>query len=155
VNSSSVAALEYLAGQHDSCPRRNIVIIRDKKVQVAMPVPMQTTVDRLDKPSAYYLGRVSTTPTAKRRLTMVCQRLTQDRVWQNKKRKYGRDRDDDDVGRQKTPEEPEDPLKDAATLYVGNLCVQKLGPGSMRGEVLTNALQVILHYRRADTRAFC
>lgn len=117
-----------------------------------MPVPMQTTVDRLDKPSAYYLGRVSTTPTAKRRPTMVCQRLTQDRVWQNKKRKYGRDRDDDDIGRQKTPEEPEDPLKDAATLYVGNLCV---GPGSMGGEVLTNALQVILHYRRADTRAFC
>nr|AUW30722.1 putative nuclear cap binding protein subunit 2 [Cladonia uncialis subsp. uncialis] len=61
-----------------------------------MPVTMQPTVDRLDKPSAYYLGR-------------------------NKKRKYGRDRDDDDVGRERTPEEPEDPLKDAATLYVGNL----------------------------------
>lgn len=61
-----------------------------------MPAAMQTSVDRLDKPSAYYLGR-------------------------NKKRKYGRDRDDDDVGRQRTPEEPEDPLKDAATLYVGNL----------------------------------
>ena len=42
-------------------------------------------------------------------------------VCQNKKRKFGRDRDDDDVGRQRTPEEPEDPLKDAATLYVGNL----------------------------------
>lgn len=43
----------------------------------------------------------------------------------NKKRKY-RDRNDDDVGREaayrdKTPEEPEDPLKDATTLYVGNL----------------------------------
>ncbi|KAK4691595.1 nuclear cap-binding protein subunit 2, partial [Lecanoromycetidae sp. Uapishka_2] len=62
-----------------------------------MPAATQTTVDRLDKPSAYYLGR-------------------------NKKRKYGRDRDDDDVGRERTPEEPEDPLKDATTLYVGNLC---------------------------------
>lgn len=42
---------------------------------------------------------------------------------QNKKRKY--DRDDDREGREKTPEEPaEDPLKDAATLYVGNLYVQ-------------------------------
>ena len=47
-------------------------------------------------------------------------------ICQNKKRKYGRDRDDDDVGRQKTPEEPEDPLKDAATLYVGNLYAKAL-----------------------------
>ena len=37
----------------------------------------------------------------------------------NKKRRY---RDDDDRERERTPEEPaEDPLKDAATLYVGNL----------------------------------
>lgn len=49
-------------------------------------------------------------------------------ICQNKKRKYGRDRDDDDVGRQKTPEEPEDPLKDAATLYVGNLYAKALPP---------------------------
>jgi nuclear cap-binding protein subunit 2 len=39
---------------------------------------------------------------------------------QNKKRKY--DRDDDREGRERSPEEPaEDPLKDATTLYVGNL----------------------------------
>lgn len=37
---------------------------------------------------------------------------------QNKKRKYSRD--DGDEGRPKS-EEPEDPLKDATTLYVGNL----------------------------------
>jgi len=38
---------------------------------------------------------------------------------QNKKRKYDRDGDE---GRERTPEEPEeDPLKDATTLYVGNL----------------------------------
>ncbi|KAF8860405.1 RNA-binding domain-containing protein [Acephala macrosclerotiorum] len=60
-----------------------------------MPAAVRNTVDRLDKPSAYYQSR-------------------------NKKRKY--DRDDDREGREKTPEEPtEDPLKDAATLYVGNL----------------------------------
>ena len=38
---------------------------------------------------------------------------------QNKKRKYR----DEPIGRETTPEEPEDPLKDAATLYVGNLYV--------------------------------
>jgi len=54
---------------------------------------------------------------------------------QNKKRKY--DRDDDDRGdRERTPEEPaEDPLKDAATLYVGNLCVDQL-PDAIK-QVLT------------------
>ncbi|KAL9038425.1 MAG: hypothetical protein Q9180_003143 [Flavoplaca navasiana] len=60
-----------------------------------MPGPMRTTIERLDRPSAYYLGR-------------------------NKKRKFNRDRDDRD-DREKTPEEQEDPLKEATTLYVGNL----------------------------------
>lgn len=41
-------------------------------------------------------------------------------VEQNKKRKFDRDGYDD---REKTPEEQEDPLKDATTLYVGNLWV--------------------------------
>ncbi|KAL8763818.1 MAG: hypothetical protein Q9194_007246 [Teloschistes cf. exilis] len=62
-----------------------------------MPGPIRTTIERLDRPSAYYYGR-------------------------NKKRKYNRDHGDrgrDD--RDRTPEEPEDPLKDATTLYVGNL----------------------------------
>ncbi|KAL8774294.1 MAG: hypothetical protein Q9209_001045 [Squamulea sp. 1 TL-2023] len=60
-----------------------------------MPGPTRTTIERLDRPSAYYLGR-------------------------NKKRKFNRDRDDRNE-REKTPEEQEDPLKDATTLYVGNL----------------------------------
>ncbi|KAG9236987.1 nuclear cap binding protein subunit 2 [Amylocarpus encephaloides] len=60
-----------------------------------MPGTVRNTVDRLDKPSAYYQAR------------------------NNKKRRY---RDDDEREREKSPEEPaEDPLKDAATLYVGNL----------------------------------
>lgn len=42
---------------------------------------------------------------------------------QNKKRKYNRDRDDEREDRERTPEEQEDPLKDATTLYVGNLWV--------------------------------
>ncbi|MCJ1364663.1 nuclear cap binding complex subunit [Acarospora aff. strigata] len=58
-----------------------------------MPAPLRNTVDRLDKPSAYYHGK-------------------------NKKRKHDRDGYDE---REKTPEEQEDPLKDATTLYVGNL----------------------------------
>ena len=41
---------------------------------------------------------------------------------QNKKRKYDRDRDDREE-RERTPEQAEDPLKDATTLYVGNLSV--------------------------------
>ncbi|KAL9024934.1 MAG: hypothetical protein Q9196_006146 [Gyalolechia fulgens] len=60
-----------------------------------MPEPVRNTIERLDRPSAYYLGR-------------------------NKKRKFNRDH----VGREdreRTPEDTEDPLKDATTLYVGNL----------------------------------
>lgn len=56
---------------------------------------MPTTVERLDKPSAYYLGR-------------------------NKKRKFDRDRDERD-SKDRREEEATDPLKDATTLYVGNL----------------------------------
>lgn len=54
---------------------------------------------------------------------------------QNKKRKYNRDRDDEREDRERTPEEQEDPLKDATTLYVGNLWVFTKGSTwvSMRG----------------------
>lgn len=63
-------------------------------------------------------------------------------------RKYG-DHDDRE-GRERTPEEPaEDPLKDATTLYVGNLYVDPvLQP--MRETKLMLALQVLLHNRRTD-----
>lgn len=45
--------------------------------------------------------------------------LTMNPPFQNRKRKYDRDPED---GRERTPEAPaEDPLKDATTLYVGNL----------------------------------
>ncbi|KAI4197136.1 MAG: hypothetical protein LQ346_003053 [Caloplaca aetnensis] len=60
-----------------------------------MTGPLQNTVERLDRPSAYYLAK-------------------------NKKRKFNRDREDKDEP-ERTPEEQEDPLKDATTLYVGNL----------------------------------
>ncbi|GAD93108.1 nuclear cap-binding protein subunit 2 [Paecilomyces variotii No. 5] len=54
---------------------------------------VRNTVDRLDKPSAYYLGK-------------------------NKKRKFSHDRDDSE---NQPAEDPLDPLRNATTLYVGNL----------------------------------
>lgn len=59
----------------------------------------QNTVDRLDRPSAYYHNRNS------------------------KQRRRREDRDGDvDVGMKEKPQEPEeDPLRNATTLYVGNL----------------------------------
>ena len=49
--------------------------------------------------------------------------LTRCTEFQNKKRqKFGRDRGDrEDREEEKVEEEPDDPLKDATTLYVGNL----------------------------------
>ncbi|KAI1393539.1 RNA-binding domain-containing protein [Hypoxylon trugodes] len=63
-----------------------------------MPPPTRSTVDRLDRPSAYYNSR------------------------QNKRRRpdHGRDGDAESVD-VKPEEAPEDPLKNATTLYVGNL----------------------------------
>ncbi|KAI1460671.1 RNA-binding domain-containing protein [Annulohypoxylon moriforme] len=65
-----------------------------------MPPATRSTVDRLDRPSAYYNSR-------------------------NKRRRndHGRDgRDGEAEGANAQPEEaPEDPLKNATTLYVGNL----------------------------------
>lgn len=59
---------------------------------------VRSTVDRLDRPSAYFSSRTK--------------RQGRDR----------RDRDRDGDEDMKEPEQPpEDPLKDAATLYVGNL----------------------------------
>ncbi|MCJ1433686.1 nuclear cap binding complex subunit [Xylographa pallens] len=81
-----------------------------------MPASTRSTVDRLDKPSAYYLGKVSISEFTPK-TTMSWRPLTSG---QNKKRKYDRDRDDREE-RERTPEQAEDPLKDATTLYVGNL----------------------------------
>ncbi|KAI9799950.1 MAG: Nuclear cap-binding protein subunit 2 [Sarcosagium campestre] len=58
-----------------------------------MSLTTSNTVERLDRPSAYYLNK-------------------------NKKRKFSADREDRENG---AAEAPEDPLKDATTLYVGNL----------------------------------
>lgn len=69
-----------------------------------------STVDRLDKPSSYYAARVSIScegKASKNELTPL-----------QKKRRYGRDHEEDD----KKADEV-DPLKNATTLYVGNLYV--------------------------------
>jgi nuclear cap-binding protein subunit 2 len=88
-----------------------------------MPAAVRNTVDRLDKPSAYYQSRVSNEILCVY-LLQFGKGLTKEIRFQNKKRKYDRD---DDVGRERTPDEPvEDPLKDATTLYVGNLWVAEL-----------------------------
>lgn len=67
---------------------------------------------------------------------------------QNKKRKYNRD-EEEQIGREKTPEEPEDPLKDATTLYVGNLsvCIY-LNPRAIQNAYVK---QIFLHDRGANT----
>lgn len=78
---------------------------------------LRNTVDRLDRPSAYFTGKVGLSllsdlfPTAN-----SCRA-------QNKKRKLGQREQpqDGEEHRDKSPEESEDPLKDASTLYVGNL----------------------------------
>lgn len=82
-----------------------------------MPAVLRNTVDRLDKPSAYYQSRVG-------HPTVLCiLRLTDMALHFQNKRKYNR-ADDGQEERPRTPEEPaEDPLKDATTLYVGNLYV--------------------------------
>ena len=71
---------------------------------------------------------------------------------QQKKRRYN-DRDEDE--REKTPEPVEDPLRNATTLYVGNLyvtlsCVQSECSISSTTNM---RIQVLLHNRRADPRA--
>ena len=60
--------------------------------------------------------------------------LLTDCLLQNKRRKFEKDRDDRG-DRPKTPEEQEDPLANATTLYVGNLCDFM---SSWRRSILTN-----------------
>jgi hypothetical protein len=110
--------------------------------QTNMPAPVRSTVDRLDQPSAYFQGRVnmSALPFDPRQL------LTMDGYLQNKKRKFDRDSHDDAP----QPQEPDDKLKDAATLYVGNLYDWTLRP---RLAILM-VLQLVLYDGGADPRAF-
>ena len=86
-----------------------------------MPAAPRNIFDRLDKPSAYYLGRVSRYSLALHFTIQPNVVLIMGRFTQNKKRKYSRDDEDE---QERTPEESEDNLKDATTLYVGNLFVR-------------------------------
>ena len=75
---------------------------------------VRSTVDRLDRPSAYYNNKVSLDAS----WSYLCSTCAD--PWQNKRR---RDRDDED----EAPPEPQtDPLAEATTLYVGNLYVLPL-----------------------------
>ena len=72
----------------------------------------RNTVERLDRPSAYYLGKVV-------QRSKICILAN---MQKNKKR-----RQDDRDGAQSPQQEPEDPLANATTLYVGNLYVKETG----------------------------
>lgn len=81
----------------------------------ATMISVRNTVDRLDKPSAYYLGKARRFP----RDTDAMVRISaDDHLLQNKKRKFSHDRDDSES---QPAEDPLDPLRNATTLYVGNL----------------------------------
>jgi nuclear cap-binding protein subunit 2 len=60
---------------------------------------------------------------------------------QNKKRKFDRDRDRDerDGGDRQHEEDPTDPLKDATTLYVGNLYVVLVSLSASSTEALSRS----------------
>lgn len=70
------------------------------------------TVERLDRPSAYYQSKVQNFQHIYSILALI-------RPSQNKRRRYN-DRDDD------KHEDPNDDLRNATTLYVGNLYVNGL-----------------------------
>lgn len=80
-----------------------------------MSRPIRSTVDRLDRPSAYYNSRVRSpaTPAEVMRLP-----LTQYQF--NKRRRNDGDHQNGD-GYAEPEQPPEDPLANATTLYVGNL----------------------------------
>ena len=82
--------------------------------------PTRNTVDRLDKASSYTSNKVLTLDVDEN--VVETRALTTLTPCQSRKRKrHGRDEDDDmDGGRQKSPD-PLDKLANATTLYVGNL----------------------------------
>ena len=87
------------------------------------------TVDRLDRPSAYYVGKVRESTAAAWLPTRPPEVLTR---LQNKRRSRYNDRDEDEPER----EDPMTKLKDATTLYVGNLYVMS-GNAPVRKAPLT------------------
>ena len=76
------------------------------------------TVDRLDRPSAYYVGKVGAFTLQALHGSAQHSKTGANGHAQNKRRRYN-DRDDD-RGRE---EDPVDKLRGATTLYVGNLYV--------------------------------
>lgn len=75
-----------------------------------MPFRMNSTVDRLDRPSSYAMTKVSSFARA----------LMYTEQSQNRKRRRRDDDSGNDEGRQASPE-PDDKLANSVTLYIGNL----------------------------------
>lgn len=86
---------------------------------------LRSTVDRLDRPSAYYNSRVSSFYYVLLGLyRLCCCELTHVELEQNKRRRtdHGRDNKDGEAEVNVPVEESlEDPLRNATTIYVGNL----------------------------------
>lgn len=116
-------------------------------LQHTMPsLEPRSTVEHLDRPSAYYLNKVSSMLLSEMNNTQRLSTVHADFA-QNKRR---RDRDDEEVD---APQEPqEDPLAHATTLYVGNLCVKTFPSGLSRSQFANIDLQLVLHNRRASVR---
>lgn len=91
----------------------------------------RTTVDRLDRPSAYYVGKVFSHPVRCMPATLTDS--------QNKKRRYSYDEGD-------RHDNPLDTLANATTLYVGNLyanwALQILTPANGRSSFYTTEEQI-------------
>lgn len=95
---------------------------------------VRATVDRLDRPSAYFNNARVSFP----RLTLASTsaktwHLTTATTVQHKRRRFDKDQrdgDDDTAGMHPENREDDDPLKNATTLYVGNLQVPPLSTRS-------------------------
>ncbi|KAK2791249.1 nuclear cap binding complex subunit [Onygenales sp. PD_12] len=79
---------------------------------------MRSTLERLDRPSAYYISKVFPSLSALAAPFSGCLADQSFSLCQNKRRRHN-ERDGRDA--RDAPEDALDPLKDATTLYVGNL----------------------------------
>lgn len=99
---------------HPPLRGQNIPLLNSPSARRTVPFTMRqdirNTVERLDRPSAYYNSRVS----------LASSRLAHSHSLTHPQNKRRRDRDDDE--HMESAHEPQaDPLANATTLYVGNL----------------------------------
>lgn len=88
------------------------------------------TVDRLDRPSAYFGGKVSSIDSAAAARKPAWRRTRLKDRPQNKRRRYNEEEE-------QQQEKPDDKLKNATTLYVGNLYAVMFQLASLHVPLLT------------------